>query len=172
MSNIDASMSSSADTAGQATAGVIPGHGRVLALDLGARRIGVAVTDSDQSLALGVTTVARTRDLPRDRRAIAELVTEYEAVGLVVGLPLSLDGGTGPAAQAALDEAGHLRAVLGVPVETADERMTTVTASAALRAGGRSYRDQRAVVDRTAAAVILQSWVDQRRARDAGATGG
>ena len=121
----------------------LPFPGRVLGLDLGSRRIGVAASDSGQTLAVGVDTVMRSTDLGRDRRRVAHLVSEYEAVGLVVGLPLSLDGGEGPAAIAALAEVAALGDALDVPVVTVDARR------------------QRGVVDRTAAAIILQTWLDR-----------
>lgn len=143
------------------TAAIAP-SGRVLGVDLGSRRIGVAVCDGAQRVATAVTAVPRTADAGAHRRALAGLVGDYEAVGVVVGLPRSLSGALGPAAEAALAEVGALRGVLGVPVETVDERLTTVTASAALRAGGRRARDQRAVIDATAAAVLLQAWLDAR----------
>ena len=81
---------------------------------------------------------------------------------MVVGLPLSLDGSLGPAARAMLTEVTALRETVGVPVETCDERFTTVTAHRALRSGGTRSRDRRKVVDQVAAAVMLQSWLDGR----------
>lgn len=142
----------------------VPAAGRVLGFDLGSRRIGVAASDSDQALAVGVDTVVRTGDPAADRRRLVTLLDEYEAVGVVVGLPLGLDGGHGPAAVAAEEEAGQLCSLTSVPVVTHDERLTTVSAAAALRAGGRKARQQKGVIDRTAAAVLLQSWLDGRRA--------
>ncbi len=141
----------------------VPLAGRVLGLDLGSRRIGVAASDSAQVLAVGVETIERSSEPSRDRQVLAAVTAEYEAVGVVVGLPLSLDGGMGRAAIDALAEIDALRAALGVPVTAIDERLSTVAASSALRAGGRKARQRRAVVDRTAAAIILQSWLDRRR---------
>ena len=109
----------------------------------------------------------RSGDGPRDRRALVDLVREEEAVVVVVGHPLSLDGTRGPAARAAEAEAEALRELLephGVRVELFDERLTTVTAHQALTAGGTRGRDQRRVVDQTAAAVLLEAWLDARRA--------
>jgi putative Holliday junction resolvase len=91
-------------------------------------------------------------------------VAEYGAVGVVVGLPLSLSGAYGPAALRALEEVDVLRGSLDVPVEVIDERFSTVSAQVALRAGGRPARRQREVVDQTAAAVVLQVWLDRRSA--------
>jgi putative Holliday junction resolvase len=140
----------------------IPDPGRVLGIDLGSARLGVAVCDRAQRLATGARRVDRVRDRGREHRAIAALADEYEAVGVVVGLPLSLSGAIGPAAARALEEVEQLRAVLRVPVEVVDERFSTVTATASLRAAGRSARRQRPVVDETAAAVVLQAWLDRR----------
>ena len=136
--------------------------GRVLGLDLGSRRIGVAISDPDQRVATPIEVVTRSGDRGRDHRAIAGLVKEWEAERVVVGLPLSLDGSTGPAAQAALAEADALATVVGVPVDTTDERMTSVTANRALDELDVRGPARRKVVDKVAAAVILQSWLDAR----------
>ena len=140
--------------------------GRAVGVDLGARRIGIAVSDSAGLLATPRGTLARTGDPERDRRALVDLVVEEEAVVVVVGHPLSLDGSRGPAARAAEAEAEALVGMLDaheVRVELFDERLTTVSAHQALTAGGTKGRDQRAVVDQTAAAVMLMAWLDGRR---------
>ena len=139
------------------------GPGRVAALDLWARRIGVAYSDSGRSLASPWGTIERSGDPERDRTAMVDAVREVEALTVVVGLPLSLSGQVGPAAQSALDEAAALRALfepLGVSVETADERFTTVEAERSLRAAGRTGKKARKVVDSAAAMVLLQAWLD------------
>ncbi|HEY5109637.1 MAG TPA: Holliday junction resolvase RuvX [Acidimicrobiales bacterium] len=141
-------------------------RGRAVGVDLGAKRIGIAVSDSAGTLATPRGTLNRTGDAERDRRALVDLVVEEEAVVVVVGHPLSLDGTRGPAARAAEGEAAALASVLadrGVAVELFDERLTTVSAHQALRAGGTKGRNQRAVVDQTAAAVMLMAWLDGRR---------
>jgi putative Holliday junction resolvase len=143
----------------------VKSQGRVIGIDLGSRRIGVAVTDTDQAVATAVTTIARGRDRAADHRAVAALVSEYDAAGVIVGVPISLSGELGPAARGAIVEVEELRDTLPVEVETIDERLTTVAAAGALRAGGRSARQQRAVIDQTAAAVLLQAWVDARHSR-------
>jgi putative Holliday junction resolvase len=120
------------------------------------------VSDGDGRVATPVATVARGRDRTSDHRAIADLVEEWEAGVVVVGLPLSLDGSTGPAAQTVLDEVATLRALLTVPVETIDERFTTVTAQRQLRELGVKGRNRTAVVDQAAAAVLLQAWLDRQ----------
>jgi putative holliday junction resolvase len=141
----------------------VPPAGRVLGVDLGTKRIGVAISDAGQRLATGLTVVARAGDMAAVRRTLARLVEDEEVVAVVVGMPRSLDGSLGPAARHALDEVAELRGVLKVPVETQDERLTTVAAAGALRAGGVSSRARRGVIDQVAAAVTLQTWLDRRR---------
>lgn len=136
---------------------------RVLALDLGAKRIGVAVSDSDGTVATPVIVLERHRDRPRLHREIADLVKEYEAEIVVLGLPIDLRGEVGPAASAVLAERDELAAVVDVPVEVHDERMTTRIADRALRErGDMDGRARRAVVDMVAASVILQDWLDRQ----------
>jgi putative Holliday junction resolvase len=135
---------------------------RAVGLDLGTRRVGVAVSDRDGRLATPYGTIERSGDRGADHAALAAIVREVGAERVVVGLPLSLGGGAGPAAQAALDEAAELEAVVGVPVETYDERLTTVSAERSLRGAGVKGRSRRKVVDQVAAAVILQAWLDAR----------
>ena len=132
---------------------------RVLGLDLGTRRVGVAV--SAGNLATPYSVLERSEDRATDHAAIAALVDELGAERVVVGLPLSLDGKMGPAARAAADEAEVLGDVLGVPVETYDERLTTVTADRSLSSLGLSGQARRRVVDKVAAAVMLQAWLDR-----------
>jgi putative Holliday junction resolvase len=144
--------------------GVDRPSGRVAALDLGARRIGVACSDRSRTLASPWGTIERTGDLEADRRAVVGFVREVEASVVVVGLPLSLSGQAGPAARAALEETAGLRALLeplGVAVETVDERFTTVEAERALAAAGRRGKAARRVVDSAAAMVLLQAWLDR-----------
>jgi putative Holliday junction resolvase len=141
---------------------VIPESGRLLGVDLGSRRIGVAVTDSGQTVATGVTVLSRCRDRAADHQALAVLVAEYGAVGVVIGVPMSLSGKVGPAAANVLREVAEIRSALGVDVVTQDERLTTRVAAAGLRAGGRGGRDQRSVIDQSAAAALLQTWVERR----------
>jgi putative Holliday junction resolvase len=138
------------------------GPGRVLGIDPGSKRVGVAVSDARRTVATPLEVVARAEDPTVHRRRIAELAAEWDATLLVVGLPRSLDGSIGPAAAGALEEAEALGDATGLPVETYDERFTTVTAEQALRQGGRSASDRRAKVDMVAATVLLQSWLDHR----------
>ena len=136
---------------------------RVVGLDLGGRRIGVAVSDASGTVASPHSVLERRGDIATDHAAIAALIAELGAERVVVGLPLSLDGTVGPAASAVRDEIEALAALLPVPVEAHDERFTTVTAERALTAQKVRARDRRRVVDKVAAAVILQSWLDANR---------
>ncbi len=135
---------------------------KALGLDLGSKRIGVARSDSAGTVAIPATTLHRSGSEEQDHRQIAALVAEDEIECVVVGLPLSLDGSVGPAAEGVLAEVVRLREVLTVPVETYDERLTTVTAERVLREQGLTGRRRRQVVDQVAAAVLLQAWLDRR----------
>jgi putative Holliday junction resolvase len=146
------------------SAGPRRGAGRVAALDLGAKRIGVAYSDSGRTLASPWGTIQRSGDPARDLGSMVDAVREVEATTVVVGLPLSLSGHQGPAAQAVVAEAEALRQALeplGVALETADERLTTVEAQRALRAAGKTGPEARRVVDSAAAMVLLQAWLDR-----------
>lgn len=132
-----------------------------LALDWGRARIGVAASDPDGILAHPVTTV------PAGDAALArvrELVAEYEPLEVVLGLPRTLTGAEGPAAQA-MREVGSLlvEALPGVPVRLVDERLTTVTASRQLSGAGRNTRRQRAVIDQAAAVALLDTALQHER---------
>jgi putative holliday junction resolvase len=138
--------------------------GRVVALDLGDRRIGVAYSDSGRTLASPWGVATRSGDPVHDRNAVVEAINEIQARTVVVGLPLSLSGSNGPAAQAALNEVAALRELLdplGISVETADERFTTVEAQRSLTAAGRKGKAARSVIDSAAAMVLLQAWLDK-----------
>lgn len=143
-----------------------PGRGRRIGIDVGSVRIGVASSDPDGILATPVETVTRPKKpgvASPELRRIAEIIGEYEAVEVVVGLPRTLKGATGVAALAAIDFADRLRQqVAPVPVRLADERLTTVAAQQALRSSGVKARAQRAVIDQAAAVAILQGWLDER----------
>ena len=136
---------------------------RALGIDLGSKRIGVAVSDRSGTIATPLTVVVRSGDVALDRQRIRGIVEEEEAERVIVGLPLSLDGRTGPAAEAAIAEAAALARVVGVPVETFDERLTTVTAEGLLRERRMRGEARRRVIDKVAAAVMLQAWLDSPR---------
>lgn len=133
---------------------------RALGVDLGSRRIGIAV--SSGSVASPIDTIERSGDPSLDHRRLLALVEEWEADLLVVGMPYSLDGSRGPAADLIASEVEVLRALTPTPIELYDERLTTVTAHRLLREGGVSGRSRRQVVDQVAAAVLLQAWLDSR----------
>ncbi|UAL31286.1 Holliday junction resolvase RuvX [Nocardioides rotundus] len=136
-------------------------HGTRLGIDPGDARIGVARSDPTGFLATPLETVRRGRG---DTRRIRELVKELEAVEVVVGLPRSLSGGEGPAAEKVRRFAAAVaRQVDPVPVRLWDERLTTISAEAILREQGRRGADRRAVVDMAAAVVILQHALDTER---------
>lgn len=135
---------------------------RALGLDLGSKRIGIAL--SAGTIATPYEVLARSGDRARDHRAIAGHVTETGAEIVVVGLPLSMDGSLSTAAERALAERDELAAALDVPVETWDERLSTVTAERSLLDQQLRAPARRQVVDKVAAAVILQSWLDARAA--------
>lgn len=140
-----------------------PTRGRRLGVDVGSVRVGVALSDPDGVLATPLVTVARDTEGGSDVAALRELVAEYAAVEVVVGLPRTLAGREGPAAEAARMFGDSLAAALPVPVVYADERLTTVVATRQLRSRGVKARKQRAVIDQAAAVAILQSWLDARR---------
>jgi putative Holliday junction resolvase len=112
----------------------------------------------------------RGADHAADHARVAALVDEVSAERVVVGLPLSLDGSVGPAAARVLAEVEELIAALAVPVETWDERFSTVTAERGIKASGRrgGAKGRRQIVDAVAASVLLQGWLDRRRAKAAG----
>lgn len=136
---------------------------RILALDLGSRRIGVAVSDSSETIASPLTVLARSRSRAEDHRRIRSLADEEEAELIVVGHPITMAGESGPAAKAVEEEAAQIERACGRPVELFDERMTTVTADRALKEADISASRRRQYVDKVAAAVLLQNWLDRRK---------
>jgi putative Holliday junction resolvase len=137
------------------------GLGRILGLDLGQSRIGVAISDPDRRVAVPLGTV-RT-GAPEDIKAIAAMVREQGIVAIVVGQALSLSGRKGEAADHAEKFAQALRDFLKLPVFLQDERLTTVEADRQLADAGLRGRDRRRVVDQTAATLILQAYLDRTR---------
>ena len=142
-----------------------------LGVDVGSVRVGVAVSDPDGILATPLVTLRRDQkadegDVPADMSELAILVRDHETVEVVVGLPITLRGLEGPAAQQAREYAQRLGALIApVPVRLADERMSTVVATRRLSERGVRGRRQRAVVDQAAAVEILQGWLDTQRRR-------
>lgn len=136
---------------------------RCLGLDLGSKRIGVALCDPEERVATPLTVVERSKSRSHDHANIARLVEEYEVEAVVVGLPLNMSGKVTAAAQSAKEETEQLRAALGIPVYLYDERLTTVTANRSLMEMEMKSDARRRVVDKVAAAVMLQAYLDHRR---------
>lgn len=135
---------------------------RILAVDPGTKRVGVAVSDPTGTIAQALTTVdAEPLDTLASR--LAEIAVAQEARRIVVGLPRRLDGSYGPEAKSARELADDLRKAAGLPVELVDERLTTVAAERSLVAGGVRRAKRRLSVDRVAATLLLQSHLDRRR---------
>jgi putative Holliday junction resolvase len=133
--------------------------GSILGLDPGERRIGVAMAVPGGSMALPLAVLDATGDW---QAALAELVAEHGVAGIVVGLPVSLSGSEGAAAGRAREFAAAVAERLGLPVHLVDERLSTVAAGRALAEAGARGRRAKGAVDRSAAAVILQTWLDSR----------
>jgi putative Holliday junction resolvase len=132
----------------------------VLGIDLGSKRIGIATSDRSGTIATPYTVLLRCGSMGGDHRNIAKMVIEEEAEAVIVGLPLNMDGSEGKAAQAARLEAARMATVVGVPVHVHDERLTTVEADRVLMEQKMNAQARRRVVDKVAAAVMLQSWLD------------
>jgi putative Holliday junction resolvase len=146
----------------------VPDRGIRLGVDVGTVRIGVARSDPDCLLATPVVTVPRDKDsesvTSSDLLALAQLVVEYDAVEVVVGLPITLSGVESYAARDVRHYAGRLAAAIDpIPVRLTDERMSTVVATRRLSERGVRGKRRRTVVDQAAAVEILQSWLDARR---------
>jgi putative Holliday junction resolvase len=136
--------------------------GRVMGVDVGTVRVGVALSDATGTLASPLETVKRAKD-ESDLDRLAALVVEHEVTEVVVGEPRHLSGASGASAE---DADAYSRALAGrigdVPVHRVDERLSTVTAAQSLREAGRDSRAQRSVIDQAAAVVILQQFLDMR----------
>lgn len=144
---------------------------RLLALDVGDARIGVALSDETGTLASGLVTLKAVGPR-RDAQAVASLVREHGAGEVVVGLPLRLDGSLGPQGEKVMAFVERLRRVLRVPVVARDERLTSVAADERLAEAGVRRRDRKARIDQAAAALILQEVLDERSAVASPAGGG
>ncbi|MBI3931875.1 MAG: Holliday junction resolvase RuvX [Acidobacteria bacterium] len=142
---------------------------RYLGLDVGDRTIGVALSDETATIAGGLATLRRVG--PRkDLKAVAELVRRHDVGEVVVGLPRTLDGSVGPQAQKVLAFMDDLKPVVRVPVVPWDERFTSVVAQQVLVEGQVSRQGRKAVVDKVAAILILQNYLDYRKVADAEAS--
>jgi putative Holliday junction resolvase len=142
-----------------------PRTGRVLGVDVGTVRVGLALSDPTGTLASPLETLRRAKN-HSDLDRLAALVVEHEVTEVVVGEPVHLSGASGVSAQDAGNYAQELAdRIPDVPVILIDERLSTVTAASHLREGGIDSRKQRAVIDQAAAVVILQQFLDSRRPR-------
>jgi putative Holliday junction resolvase len=142
----------------------LPEQGRLIAVDWGEIRIGLALSDETQTLATPLETLVRRRGKRFPMSRFLELISEHEPCGVVVGLPLTGEGDEGESAVAARLLAEGLAERSGLPVELWDERMSTARALAAIRVQGGSPRGRKGDVDSRAAAVLLQHYLDARRA--------
>jgi putative Holliday junction resolvase len=133
---------------------------RSVGVDLGSKRIGIAVSDSSGTIASPLVVIKRGSNHSQDHKKIQEIINEYEAECVVVGLPLTLAGAVGPAARLALDEIKEMTKSLSVPVHSHDERLTTKTANESMIEANMNAQARRKVVDKIAAAVMLQGWLD------------
>jgi len=135
----------------------LPPEGRLLAVDWGEKRIGLAITDPTRTIAQPLATLTRRAGRRFPLKQLRPYLDEFAPVGIVVGLPLTPEGAEGPAAAAAREVADLLAAKTGLPVVLHDERLTTARAAEADAVGGRVDRDQRA------ASVLLQSYLESHR---------
>ncbi len=133
-----------------------------LGLDVGKKRLGVAGCDGTGLIATGLTTIHRT-SWHQDLEQLQAIIQEREVEILVIGLPYSLDGTIGFQAKQVQKFAAQLQRVLNLPIEFVDERLTSVEATAQLKAQKRFSNRNKGAIDRQAAAIILQQWLDTRR---------
>lgn len=135
---------------------------RIMALDLGDKRIGIALSDPLGWTAQGLGVISVKGSTGEEIEKIKEIAREHEVERIVVGLPRNMDGSPGSQAERARAFAGRLSKALGLPVEMWDERLTTVAAEKLLIEAGMSRDTRRQVIDKTAAVLILQSYLDSR----------
>ena len=127
---------------------------RILGLDVGTKRVGVAISDPDEMLAFPLLVVERERAIEK----IAELSLEYQVAKIVCGLPLKMDGQTGTQAEDVLAFISKLKEKLDIPIATLDERLSTKQVERVLGSG----KKHRGVIDKLAAQIILQTWLDRK----------
>jgi putative Holliday junction resolvase len=141
-------------------AALLPVRGALIGLDLGTKTIGVAASDPDRRIAAPVETIARRR-FNHDAARILELAAERRSVGLVLGLPINMDGTEGPRAQSTRAFARNLAQLTELPIALWDERLSTAAVERALIAANASREKRKAVIDQHAAAYILQGALDR-----------
>ena len=145
----------------QETLGLLTTSGRVLALDLGKRRIGLALSDELGITAQGLETLQRT-NIREDLAALAKLASEHNVTLILMGNPLHMSGHEGRGTGHARDFGARLEAATSIPVQLWDERLTTVQAQRVLRESGVSIEKRAKAVDRLAAVILLESFLDSR----------
>jgi putative Holliday junction resolvase len=138
----------------------LPARGALIGLDLGTKTIGVAVSDPDRKLAMGVETVAR-KNFTTDARRVIALAAERRVVGFVLGLPINMDGSEGPRAQSTRAFARNFAKLTELPIALWDERLSTAAVERDLIAADVSRAKRAAVIDQHAAAYILQGALDR-----------
>ena len=136
---------------------------RAVGVDLGSKRIGISTSDASGTLASPHSVIQRGGSRSVDHLAIKSIVEEYEAEVVVVGLPVSMNGQMLQAAQLVLSEVEQISQVVGVSVVTFDERKSTVTADELLMQNNLNAQERRKIIDKIAATVILQGWLDRRK---------
>jgi putative Holliday junction resolvase len=139
---------------------LLPARGSLIGLDLGTKTIGVAASDPDRRVAAPVETIARQR-FGLDAQRIIELGAERRAVGIVLGLPINMDGTEGPRAQSTRAFARNLAKLTELPIALWDERLSTAAVERALIAADASRAKRKAVIDQHAATYILQGALDR-----------
>lgn len=142
------------------SASLLPARGALIGLDLGSKTIGVAASDPDRRLATGVETIART-SFSKDAARVLALAAERKAAGLVLGLPINMDGSEGPRAQSTRAFARNLAKLTELPIMLWDERLSTAAVERALIAADVSRAKRAAVIDEHAAIYILQGALDR-----------
>jgi putative holliday junction resolvase len=141
-------------------AALLPERGALIGLDLGTKTVGVAVSDPDRRVAAPVETITR-KQFNRDAARVLELATERRAVGIVLGLPINMDGSEGPRAQSTRAFARNLARLTELPIALWDERLSTAAVERALIAADASRARRKAVIDAHAASYILQGALDR-----------
>lgn len=137
--------------------------GRVMAVDWGQRRIGIALSDESRAIASPLKVIHRSGSLERDLNQIMEISGENDVSLIIFGLPVRLDGSIGPEAEGVLQVVEKLGESTQIAVETWDERLSTTAAEKALLEGNMSRRKRRGVIDQVAAALILQTYLDSKK---------
>ena len=155
---------SSASPAAKSHHAALPTDGKIIAIDWGEKRIGLAISDSDQRLAHPIGTLTRRQGRRFPLKQLRAHLESHNPVGVLVGMPLEQTGNEGPNARKAREVGELVRAKAGIPVAFWDERMTTARALRAVRELGGSTRGQTESIDPLAATVLLQTYLDTLRA--------